>query len=197
MDPQTRLQADQLARMRGMTRYYHERFFADVRLSLVAELVLFAVGFWQVPEAFALIPVVALFGATMTAFDASYLLFARHYARRLESDLNARLEQPVLIASQIEDAYLFPLDQPKMVVAAFGAGFTWFSFMTIFITALGVAAYGFGAALSVPVLLDHGAGWLVAYWSVVGSLTVAALGVGWWWFVSGVGERRLRSVIER
>lgn len=179
-----------------MTRYYHERFFADVRLTLIAVLVLVVVGFWQVREAFVLLPVVALFGAAMTAFDASYLLFARHYARRLESDLNSHFEGQVLIASQIEDTYLFPLDERKMVVAAFGKGFTWFSFMTVFITAFGVAAYGFGAVLSWPVLMGHGRLWALAYWLVLGALTISALGIGWWWFVGGEGERRLRSVIE-
>ena len=33
MDDRTRLRAAQLGRMRGMTRYYHERFFSDVRHS--------------------------------------------------------------------------------------------------------------------------------------------------------------------
>jgi len=36
-----------------------------------------------VEEAFLLVPVVALFGAPVTAFDASYLVFSRHYATAL------------------------------------------------------------------------------------------------------------------
>jgi len=88
-----------------------------------------------------LVPVVALFGATMTAFDASYLLFARHYAARLEADLNAAVGDGTLLAAQIEATYLFPLNERKVVVVAFGSGFTWFGFMTLFITAFGVAAF--------------------------------------------------------
>ncbi|MDH3425794.1 MAG: hypothetical protein OEM22_03895 [Acidimicrobiia bacterium] len=50
MDDRSRLMAAQLARMRGMNRYYHGRFFSDVRFSAIALLALFVVGWWEVPE---------------------------------------------------------------------------------------------------------------------------------------------------
>ncbi len=196
MDDRLRLKAAQLGRMRGMTRYYHERFFSDVRFTAASMLVLFVLGWWEVEEAFLLVPVAALFGATITAFDASYLLFARHYAARLEADLNAALGEDTLLAARIEDTYLFPLNDRKVVVAALGGGFTWFGFMTLFITAMGVAAFTFGLALGLPVLGDHGPGWVVAYLASLGLLTIGALGVGLWWFVGGEGERRLSSILE-
>ncbi|HEX6285870.1 MAG TPA: hypothetical protein VFZ80_00155 [Acidimicrobiia bacterium] len=59
-----------------MTRYYHDRFFADTRYTAFAVLTLSLIGFWGVAEAFLLIPVVALLGANQTAFDASYLFMA-------------------------------------------------------------------------------------------------------------------------
>jgi hypothetical protein len=195
MDDRIRVRAEQLGRMRGMTRYYHERFFSDVRFVAVAGIALFVVGWWEVPEAFLLIPPIALFGAAMTAFDASYLLFARHYAARLEADLNEALGPDTLLAARVEDTYLFPLNDRKIVVAAFGSGFTWFGFMTLFITAFGIAAFGFGLALGWPVLVDHGSGWAVAYLGVLGAATIAALAVGIWWFVGGEGERRLQAVL--
>ena len=71
MDPTLKIAADQLGRMRGMTRYYHERFFSDIRLQVVLTVALFVIGFWEVEGAFLLIPVVALYGAVQTAFDAS------------------------------------------------------------------------------------------------------------------------------
>jgi len=186
--------AQQLARMRGMTRFYHERFFADVRFSTVAMLLLFVAGWWEVPEAFALVPVVALLGATSTAFDASYLIFARQYAARLERVVDPDLE--ALIASRLEEVYLFPLDRPKIVTLRFGADFTWFGFMTFFYTVLGITAGAFGLALAVPVLSDHGSAWLFAYVATLGGLTIAAAAVGAWWFIAGAGERRLRSVLD-
>ena len=195
MNDEIRLQADQLGRMRGMTRYYHERFFSDVRFVAVSTIALFVLGWWEVPEAFLLIPPVALFGAAMTAFDASYLLFARHYAARLENDLNTALGPDTLLAARVENTYLFPLNDRKIVVAALGTGFTWFGFMTLFITAFGIATFGFGLALGLPVLIDHGSGWAVAYLGVLAAATIAALGVGLWWFLGGEGERRLRAVL--
>lgn len=113
----------------------------------------------------------------MTAFDASYLLFARHYAARLEADLNVAVSE-------------------SRRLAALDRGFTWCGFMTLFITAMGVVVFLVGLALGLPVLGDHGSGWVVAYLAGLGILTFAALAVGLWWFVGGEGERRLRSVLE-
>lgn len=190
-----RLAAAQLSRMRGMTRYYHERFFSDVRASTIAVVALLVLGWGWVPEAFALVPVVALLGATMTAFDASYLVFARQYAARLERRLDP--DGAVLVGAALEDAYLFPLDRRKIVVAAVGSGFTWFGFMTLFLTALGAGAFAVGVVLAVPVVDGHGSGWLAVYLGALGGLTAAAVVCGLWWFVAGTGERRLRTVLDR
>ena len=196
MDPTLQIAADQLGRMRGMTRYYHERFFSDIRLQVVATLALFVVGFWQVEGAFLLVPVIALYGAVQTAFDASYLIFARQYAVRLEQYINARLDDPVLVAAELEKQYLFPLDDRKIVTAAFGYGFTYFGFVTLFFTALGVLTYLFGLALGLSFLDQAGDDWTVAYLVSLFGLTLAALAAGWWWFVGGEGERRLRSILD-
>lgn len=194
-DPVT-IAATQLGRMRGMTRLYHERFFDDVRFQVALIVALFVVGFWGVEQAFLLIPVVALFGAVQTAFDASYLIFARHYAARLEAYVNDHLDDPVLVASSLESTYLFPLGDTKIVTAAFGSGFSWFGFVTLFYTALGSACFLFGLALGWPVLDAAGGWWRAGYLGVLGSLVMLALGVGAWWFVGGVGERRLTHVLD-
>jgi hypothetical protein len=194
LDPTT-IAAQQLGRMRGMTRYYHERFFSDIKTSTLGSIVLFLVGWWGVDEAFLLIPVVALIGATMTAFDASYLIFARHYAAKLESDLNEAMGAEVLVAAKLEDSYLFPLNETKLVTASFSP-FSWFSFMTLFFTALGIITFGFGLALGLPVLTDHGSVWLAWYLTLLAVMTWSALFVGWWWFVSGAGEKRLSEILD-
>jgi hypothetical protein len=196
MDDTTRIAAQQLGRMRGMTRYYHEQFFSDVRYSTLATAALLLVGWWQVPEAFLLVPLVALIGAAQTAFDASYLIFARQYAARLEQRINADLGDDVLVAAELEATYLFPLDERKIVTARFGADFTWFGFMTLFYTAIGIGSYVFGAALALPVLRDHDPLWGVAYTIVLVGLTLASLIIGSWWFVEGEGERRLATVLD-
>ena len=45
---------DQLRRMRGMNRYYHQRFFSDTRTVAIVVLGLFVVGFVGIVEAFLL-----------------------------------------------------------------------------------------------------------------------------------------------
>lgn len=189
------LASQQLSRMRGMNRFYHERFFSDVRFTTLLVVALFVLGSWQTTLAYLLVPPVALLGAAQTAFDASYLIFSRHYATRLEQYLNRSVGEHVLIAHKMEESYLFPLNRPKIVTAAFGDGFSWFGFMTLFYTAVGIAAFGFGLALGWSELFVHGSGWAVAYLSAMGALSAVALGVGWWWFVAGTGERRLTEAL--
>ena len=182
--------------MRGMNRYYHQRFFADVRTTALVILGLFVIGFWQVPEAFLLVPVAALIGANQTAFDASYLLFARHYAVGLEEHINSAMRRTWLIGSDLEDRYLFPLGERKVVTIAFGEGFSWFGWMTAFYTTLGVLAFVGSIALGWNVLAEAGLAWVFSYLGAIGGITVLSLVVGRWWFVSGTAEKRLQTVID-
>jgi hypothetical protein len=191
---------DQLRRMRGMTGYYHQRFFSDMRAVAVGVLALFVLGWSVTPEAFLLIPVVAVLGANQAAFDSSYLMFARHYAVELEAFLNRAVRGRVLVAAEMENVYLFPLNTTKIVTIALGprtgsaSGFSWFAWMTSLYTLLGVLAAGAGLALGWETLSAAGAGWMVFYVGSLGGLVVASLAVGWWWFLRGAGEQRLRSV---
>ena len=196
MNESMRIATQQLSRMRGMNRFYHERFFADVRFTTAAVVALFVAGAWAHPIAFLLIPPLALLGAVQTAFDASYLIFSRHYSTVLERKINEASSSNVLVAHEMENTYLFPLGDRKIVTAGFGQSFSWFGFVTLFYTALGVIAFGFGLALGWTTLTDAGSGWVVAYLGSLGILTLAGLVTGLWWFVAGTGERRLSAVLE-
>ena len=189
------LASDQLRRMRGMTRYYHQRFFADIRHTTLLVFGLLIVGWAGIEEAFLLVPVAALLGANQTAFDASYLHFARHYAARLESDLNAGVRKKVLVGAELEDRYLYPLNEKKLVTAHLGEGFSWFGWMTLLYTSSGLLAFGAGMALGWPILVAAGTPWLVFYIGAVAVGAAASLATGAWWFVGGAGERRLREVL--
>lgn len=196
VDP-LRLASDQLSRMRGMTALYHKQFFRDIQFQILLITALFVIGFWaDVPAVFLLVPVVAIFGAVQAAFDASYLHFARHYAARLETHLNQQAETEILVGARLENTYLYPLHETKIVTAAFGASFTWFGFVTLFITALGALSYVFGLFLGWRWLVDQGDDWFTFYMVALLGVTAAALVVGWWWFVRGEGERRLAAVLD-
>lgn len=179
-----------------MTSYYHDRFFADTRYVAIGIIALLVVGFWAVPEAFLLIPLVALIGANQTAFDASYLYFARHYAAALEKEVNASMRRRILVGAELEDSYLFPLSRRKVVAIGFGADFSWFGWMTVLYTALGMFALVSGIVLGWDVLSEAGPGWQFFYLGALGALGLGSIMVGWWWFVSGTGERRLHEVLE-
>jgi len=179
-----------------MIRDYHSRFFSDTRFTTVAVISLFLVGFWEIPEAFLLVPVVALVGANQTAFDASYLYFARHYSTALEKEINSSKRRRILVASELEDRFLFPLDGRKIVAIGFGNDFTWFGWMTVAYTALGVLAFTAGLGLGWETLATAGTGWIVFYLASLFSMTFVSLAVGWWWFVAGVGEQRLSEVLS-
>ena len=186
----------QLSRMRSMTAMYHRRFFFDINFTTAVVVALFVIGWWQIPEAFLLVPVIALMGAVATAFDSSYLTFARWYAEYLERYLNEQLGERIHVGSELEATYLFELGTPKIVTIPLDGGFTWFSFVTAFYTLIGALAYGFGLTLGWSTLTDAPTAMLVAYLVGVGGLTIGALIAGVWWFVLGEGERRLASVLE-
>ena len=196
MTETTKLASIQLARMRGMNRFYHERFFSDVRFTTLAIVALFVLGATQTELAYLLIPPIAVIGATQTAFDASYLIFSRHYACALEQYINRAVGEIILVAHEMEDGYLFPLHTRKLVTAAPGKAFSWFGFMTLLYTTTGVAAFAFGLALGWRALFDHGHMWPVAYLGSLGLLVAVSLGVGWWWFVAGTGETRLSAALS-
>ncbi len=193
---QVEVASAQLRRMRGMTALYHRQFFTDIFRTTVVGLVLFGVGFWGIDPAFLAIPFVALIGAAQTAFDASYLIFARQYAHSLERFINSEIGRDLLVAHKLEEAYLFPLDATKIVTIPLNWPPTWFGFMTFLYTAIGILTYVAGLVLGIGFLRDATAGWVAGYLLSLGVLTALTLAVGLWWFPGGAGERRLRRVLD-
>jgi hypothetical protein len=193
-DARFELARDQLGRMRGMTAMYHRRFYNDVWLTGTLYLVVLTAGHLGAQPVFAALPFIALFGAVITAFDASYLMLARHYAVRLERYLDDRTGGGILVGGALEDGYLFPLGVRKVVTIATGAGFTWFGWVTVVFTFLGVVGYVLGLVLAVQNLSPPAVIWLVAS---LAPPTIGSVAVGLWWFVAGTGERRLEDILDR
>ena len=181
-----------------MNAAYHQRFFSDIRFTTVVVLLLFAGALGVDRRLFLAVPVIALLGACQTAFDASYLIFSRQYATRLERFLNQQLGRDLLVAHRLEETYLFPLDRPKVVTLAFSSGgFTWFGFMTALYTLAGAGVYTVGLIGSLDAIggvigIRAGGTYLI----VLAAVTVTAIAVGAWWFPGGEGERRLRAVLD-
>ena len=77
-----------------------------------------------------------------------------------------------------------------MVVAVLNKNFTWFSFVTLFIT-----IYGFSSYLwSIYMIINSQLSFVYLYF-VIG-ITVITIVVGYWWFISGTGEKRLERIFN-
>jgi len=179
----------QLNRIRGMNKYYHQQFLLDVRI-----LFFFSSIFWYLStdnnDVYYLLPIISLFGAVLLAFHAHYLIFSRNYSQFLEEKINKYSGKEILITHKLENSYLFPIQDKKLVVAKLGKNFTWFGFVTLFITMFGIFSY----ILSINKLLkmEYNQYYLI----FLGVVTSVALLFGIWWFLLGKGEKILEKVFD-
>ena len=179
----------QLNRIRGMNKYYHQQFLLDVRI-----LFFFSTIFWYLStdnnDVYYLLPIISLFGAVLLAFHAHYLIFSRNYSQFLEEKINKYSDKEILITHKLENSYLFPIQEKKLVVAKLGKNFTWFGFVTLFITIFGIFSY----ILSINKLLkmEYNQYYLI----FLGVVTSVALLFGIWWFLLGKGEKILDEVFD-
>ena len=180
---------DQLKRMRGMNKFYHLQFLNDVRFFLLLTSIFLIILQYNINISY-LLPPLSLFGSVMLAFHAYYLIFSRHYSEFLEKKINKLLKKDLIITHKLENKYFFPLNDKKIVVAKIGKEFSWFSFVTLFITFYGVALYVY-AVYNLVTLMNS-----INYLVFIIILTLITFSVGYWWFVNNVGESRLRSIYD-
>ena len=180
---------EQLSRMRSMNRYYHDQFLLDVRVLFVLNTIFIFLSLSN-KNALFLVPLISLFGSVILSFHAYFLIFSRNYTEFIEQKINNEYDEKILIAHELENDYFFPTKQKKMVVAVLNKNFTWFSFVTLFIT-----IYGFSSYLwSIYMIIDSQLSFVYLYF-VIG-ITVITIVVGYWWFLSGTGEKRLERIFN-
>jgi len=180
---------DQLKRMRGMNKFYHSQFLNDVRYFFLLTSIFLVILQYNIKISY-LLPLVSLFGSVMLAFHAYYLIFSRHYSEFLEKKINKMLNKELIITHKLENSYFFPINDRKIVVAKLGKDFSWFSFVTLFITFYGILVYSYGMYLVYNELQNS------YYVFIVAVFTFFTLSIGYWWFVKNVGEKRLRENYE-
>ena len=180
---------NQLSRMRSMNKYYHDQFLFDVRILFFFTIIFHYLALTN-NMAYMLIPFISLFGSVLLAFHAHYLIFSRNYSEFIEIKMNKILGNEALIAHKLENKYLFPIKDRKIVVAKLGSEFTWFGFVTLFITFIGISSYIY----SISMLLNSDIS--VNYYLFIGLITLIRLIIGIWWFLLGNGEKRLEKVFD-
>lgn len=178
---------DQLKRMRGMNKFYHLQFLNDVRFFFFLTSIFLIFVQYNINISY-LLPLIALFGSVMLAFHAYYLIFSRHYSEFLEKRINSIYKKELFITHKLENRYFFPINDKKIVVAKLGRDFSWFSFVTLFITFYGIIVYSYGMYLVYNELLN------LLYVYIVAGITFATLCIGYWWFVKNIGEKRLQKI---
>ena len=172
-----------------MNRYYHDQFLLDVRILFIFNTVFIFLSLNN-KNALYLIPLISLFGSVLLSFHAYFLIFSRHYSEFIEKKINSEYDEDVLIAHELENDYFFPTQERKIVVAVLNKGFTWFSFVTLFITLYGISSFIWSMIQIVNNDLN------MNYIYLVSTITFITLVIGYWWFVSGTGEKRLERVFR-
>ena len=172
-----------------MNRYYHDQFLLDVRILFIFNTVFIFLSLNN-ENALYLIPLISLFGSVLLSFHAYFLIFSRHYSEFIEKKINSEYDEDVLIAHELENNYFFPTQERKIVVAVLNKGFTWFSFVTLFITLYGISSFIWSMIQIVNNDLN------MNYIYLVSTITFITLVIGYWWFVSGTGEKRLERVFR-
>ena len=180
---------NQLSRMRSMNKYYHDQFLFDVRILFFFTIIFHYLALTN-NTAYMLIPFVSLFGSVLLSFHAHYLIFSRNYSEFIEIKINNILGNDVLIAHKLENSYLFPIKDRKIVVAKLGSDFSWFGFVTLFITFIGISSYVY----SIVSLLNSEIS--LYYYLFIALITLITLIIGIWWFLLGNGEKRLEKVFN-
>ena len=181
---------DQLSRMRSMNRYYYDQFLIDVRVLFVLNTIFIFLSLGN-SNALYLLPLISLFGSVILSFHAYFLIFSRQYTQFIEERINTEFDEDILIAHELENEYFFPINQKKIVVAVLNKGFTWFSFVTLFITFYGVSTF----AWSIYQIINNEMNINFVYFILL--VTLVTLSVGFWWFLSGTGEKRLERIFKK
>ena len=180
---------NQLSRMRSMNKYYHDQFLFDIRILFFFTIIFHYLALTN-NTAYMLIPFISLFGSVLLAFHAHYLIFSRNYSEFIEIKLNNILGNDVLIAHKLENSYLFPIKDRKIVVAKLGSDFSWFGYVTLFITFIGISSYIYSIVSLLNTEISQ------YYYLFIALITLITLIIGIWWFLLGNGEKRLEKVFN-
>ena len=131
---------EQLRRIREMQYAYHRKFFHGLYFFLLLAIVCLL---WDSPLSLALVPLLVITAGTQSCFYLHFVDFARLHARHLETKLNKALGKDTFMGSEIEDAYFYPIDAPKIGGFVPSTPFRFFSFFTLHWVLLWLGLAGF------------------------------------------------------
>ena len=185
-----RLLEQQLERMRGMLGAYSGLFFRQITVWGVVSIVILALSGLSAgaPIGF-LLTFIVPFAFLEAGYTFYYTVFARRHAEFIEKSINARFGRAVLPAHQLEAAYFYPPDAPKLSFLSFARLSGYGSVMTIGYSVAALLLWGAGMEEGLAQVaagsLDPALIWAAVAWTL--GVTAFLL----WHFLAKRDEKRL------
>ena len=194
-----RVMQAQLERMRGMHYGYYVQFFQATHLFTVLTLANIALSLYQpFRAAILLLPFFIVYAGFFCAYLLTYNLFARIYSTALEKKINQAIGAKLLVAHEIEDAYIYRTPAPKFVAIDLGRPYTFIGASTVSFTFGGVVLYLFAAYRAyqlLPDLTSHFPPFAV-YWPLLVVWTLGHLAYLLWFYVGGKPEKTIAKIVS-
>jgi hypothetical protein len=179
----------QLERMRGMQYGYFTKFFSWVIVTGFTFVLIYLAPF---PGAQMVLPFWVVTAGVQASFYLHFVDFARVHARALEERLNVLLEEEVLVASRLEDAYFYPLEKPKFSGLVLTRPTTFFSAYTTHWVFVWAFFYLFGALQA----WEAAGTYRFFYFLLLGSWSALNVGYLAWYFIRQRDEKRIAAMLR-
>jgi len=200
-DVHLRVMQTQLERMRGMHYGYYVQFFQATHLFTVLTLADIAISlYYPFRAAILLLPFFIVYAGFFCAYLMTYNLFARIYSTALEKKINQAIGAKLLIAHEIEDAYIYRTPAPKFVAIDLGRPYTFIGASTVSFTFGGIVLYLFAAFRAYQLLPDLAAHFPpfspLVYWPLLAVWTGGHLAYLVWFYVGGKPEKTIAKIVS-
>ena len=196
-----RVMQAQLERMRGMHYGYYVQFFQATHLFTVLTLADIAISlYYPFRAAILLLPFFIVYAGFFCAYLLTYNIFARIYSTALEKKINQSIGAKLLVAHEIEDAYIYRTPAPKFVAIDLGRPYTFIGASTVSFTFGGIVLYLFAAYRAyqiLPELASHFAPFSpFVYWPLLAVWTGGHLAYLVWFYVGGKPEKTIAKIVS-
>lgn len=196
-----RVMQAQLERMHGMHYGYYVQFFQATHLFTVLTLADIAISlYYPFRAAILLLPFFIVYAGFFCAYLLTYNLFARIYSAALEKKINSAIGAKLLVAHEIEDAYIYRTPAPKFVAIDLGRPYTFIGASTVSFTFGGIVLYLFAAFRAYQILPDLAAHFPpfspLVYWPLLAVWTGGHLAYLVWFYVGGKPEKTIAKIVS-
>lgn len=196
-----RVMQAQLERMHGMHYGYYVQFFQATHLFTVLTLADIAISLYHpFRAAILLLPFFIVYAGFFCAYLLTYNLFARIYSAALEKKINSAIGAKLLVAHEIEDAYIYRTPAPKFVAIDLGRPYTFIGASTVSFTFGGIVLYLFAAFRAYQILPDLAAHFPpfspLVYWPLLAVWTGGHLAYLVWFYVGGKPEKTIAKIVS-